>query len=408
MEQPPAKRHNAGYNPPPQTAVWEQTLARDHTDPQPLPDQSLTCTFKDGTKKVLVARTREWARLVPPPYRGSIEYIRPRDGGPILVTVLRGYDGARGQLLAVALEKTFGVDVLSGKGSKNKCSYPLEDRRITTDMGNYDSCSLNGDLFIKLLPLLGAGHGGNFDGDSEHAAWVTPLLDAALAAAGRPAAPAHVGSVQIIRYRAAGCKLPPKKTHKSALTFYKAATKYDARAGLGDNAANGDVIKHQNEQWKALDAATRRPYEALAEVDRARGDSLHMHVDQDKHASNVLLLALGDTRRMVFCRGAKCRRLACCDKVPGLAAARAAMPKGLAKDRALDELNAAKAAWRTADCKSCAEFDFKSGDVLVFDGSPAADVAHGVLDTLAGTGPAELPDWAKGCAVSLQYRQRRK
>ena len=111
---------------------------------------------------------------------------------------------------------------------------------------------------------------------------------------------------------------------------------------------------------------------------------------------------------MVFCRGAKCRRLACCDKVPGLAAARAAMPKGLAKDRALDELNAAKAAWRTADCKSCAEFDFKSGDVLVFDGSPAADVAHGVLDTLAGTGPAKLPDWAKGCAVSLQYRQRRK
>ena len=104
----------------------------------------------------------------------------------------------------------------------------------------------------------------------------------------------------------------------------------------------------------------------------------------------------------------RCRRLACCDKIPGLAAARAAMPKGLAKDRALDELNAAKAAWRTADCKSCAEFDFKSGDVLIFDGSPAADVAHGVLDTLAGTGPAGLPDWAKGCAVSLQYRQRRK
>ena len=170
MEQPPAKRHNTGYNPPPPTAEWVQTLARDHTDPQPLPRQSLTCTFKDGTKKVLEARTLE----------------------------------------------------------------------------------------------------------------------------------------------------------------------------------------------------------------------------------------------LVFCRGAKCRRLACCDKVPGLAAARAAMPKGLAKDRALDELNAAKAAWRTTDCESCAEFDFKSGDVLIFDGSPAADVAHGVLDTLAGTGPAELPDWAKGCAVSLQYRQRRK
>ena len=72
MEQPPAKRHNAGYNPPPQTAVWEQTLDIKHTDPQPLPCQSLTCTFKDGTTKTLVARTREWAPLVPPPYHSSI------------------------------------------------------------------------------------------------------------------------------------------------------------------------------------------------------------------------------------------------------------------------------------------------------------------------------------------------
>ena len=408
MEQLPAKRHNTGYNPPPPTAEWVQTLALDHTDPQPLPRQRLTCTFKDGTKKVLEARTLEWAPFLPTPCRGTIEYIRPRDGGPILATVLRGYDGARGQLLATALEKTLGVDVLSGRGTKNQCSDPLEDRRITTDLGNFDSCSINGSKFIKLWPLMGAGHGGNFDGDSERATWVTPFFEAALAAAGRPAAPEHLGSLQLLRYRAAGCKLRPTKSHPSALTLYKAATKYNARAELGDNAANGDVIKHQTEQWKALDAAARRPYEALAEADRARGDSLHIHVDQDKRASTVLLLALGDTRRMVFCRGATCRRLACCDKIPGLAAARAAMPKGLAKDRALDELNVAKAAWRTADCKSCAEFEFKSGDVLVFDGSPAADVAHGVLDTLAGTGPAELPDWAKGCAVSLQYRQRRK
>jgi len=304
MEQPPAKRHNSGHNPPPQTATWTQTLAKDHTDPQPLPAQTLECIYKDGTKKTLVARTLAWAPLGPPPYRGTIEYIRPRDGGPILVTVLRGYDGARGQLLAAALEKTFGVDLLSGKGTKNKCSVPLEDRRITTDLGNFDSCSLNGSKFIKLLPLFGAGHGGNYDGDSEHSAWVTPLLDAALAAAGRPAAPEHEGSLQLLRYRAAGCKLPPTKTHPSALSFYKAATKYAVRAELGDNAASGDVIKHQNEQWKALDAAARRPYEARAEADRARGDSLHIHVDQDKRASNVLLLALGDTRRMVFCRGA--------------------------------------------------------------------------------------------------------
>ena len=133
-----------------------------------------------------------------------------------------------------------------------------------------------------------------------------------------------------------------------------------------------------------------------------------MHVDQDKHASNVILLALGDTRRMVFCRGAKCRRLACCDKVPGLAAARAAMPKGLAKDRALDELRGGKAAWRTADCKSCAEFDFKSGDVLVFDGSPAADVAHGVPDSSPGPGPRSCRTGPRAARRIAQYRQRRK
>ena len=244
MEQPPAKRHNSGHNPPPPTAEWVQTLAKDHTDPQPLPDQRLTCIFKDGTKTVRVARTLEWRPFGPPPYRGSIEYIRPRDGGPILVTVLRGYDGARGQLLAAALVKTFGVDVLSGKGTKNKCSKALEDRSITTDQGNFDKCSLLKDPFVKLWPHRGTGHGGNYDGDDENAAWVTPLLDAALAAAGRPAAPAHVGSVQIIRYRAAGCKLAPTKSRRSALTFYKDATKYDARAELGDNAANGEVLKH--------------------------------------------------------------------------------------------------------------------------------------------------------------------
>ena len=173
MEQPPAKRHNAGYNPPPPTAEWVQTLALDHTDPQPLPRQSLTCILKDGTKTVRVAQTLEWAPFGLPPYRGTMEDIKTSDGSTV-ATVLRGYDGARGQLLAAALEKTFGVDVLSGRGSKNKCSAPLEDRRITTDLGNYDSCSLNGDNFIKLLPLMGAGHGGNYDGDSLWTAFTLP------------------------------------------------------------------------------------------------------------------------------------------------------------------------------------------------------------------------------------------
>ena len=141
MEQP-AKRHNSGYNPPPPTAEWVQTLARDHTDPQPLPDQILTCTFKDGTKKVLEARTLEWAPFGPSPYRGSIEYIRPRDGGPILATVLRGYDGARGQLLAAALVKTFGVDVLSGSSTRLRPrGAPRTASRAPSSSSNRATCS---------------------------------------------------------------------------------------------------------------------------------------------------------------------------------------------------------------------------------------------------------------------------
>ena len=39
-------------------------------------------------------------------------------------------------------------------------------------------------------------------------------------------------------------------------------------------------------------------------------------------------------------------------------------------------------------------------------GNPAADVAHGALDTLAESTcpPEELPEWARGCRVSLQFR----
>ena len=42
-------------------------------------------------------------------------------------------------------------------------------------------------------------------------------------------------------------------------------------------------------------------------------------------------------------------------------------------------------------------------------GNPAADVAHGALDTLdeSACPPEELPEWARGCRVSLQYRVNR-
>ena len=347
--EPPARR--ARPNPPPAVAEWRQTLSKGHTDPKALPGQELTCHWKEGPDEVRVSRTPHWSPFEPGTFRGTAETIRA--GGVPVATLLRNFDGQNGRHLAARLEGTYGVDVLSGRGTQNKCSDALEDRRITTDRGNFDSCSLHKDTFAKLWPLLGSEHGGNADGDVENAAWAAPLLDGALAAADRPPASLEDGgSVQILRFRSADCALAPKKKGKAS-------------------------------------------------------DTLHMHVDQDFAASTIVLLSLGDTARMVFDRGVGCRRLACCDRVPGLAKRRADLPPGEEKKRALDEINVAKTAWLEEACPTCAEFDLNSGDVLLFDGAPTAGVAHGVLGTRAGTAPGGMPAWAIGCRVSLQYRQRR-
>ena len=55
-------------------------------------------------------------------------------------------------------------------------------------------------------------------------------------------------------------------------------------------------------------------------------------------------------------------------------------------------------------CDSCRELELRSGDVMIFSGDPHTQLAHGVYDTIANTGPAELPPWAHGCRVSVQYR----
>ena len=62
--------------------------------------------------------------------------------------------------------------------------------------------------------------------------------------------------------------------------------------------------------------------------------------------------------------------------------------------------------WHKTSCDSCVELELRSGDILLFNGTKADDIAHGAMDTLAGTGPEGLPPWAQGCRVSLQYRVR--
>ena len=62
--------------------------------------------------------------------------------------------------------------------------------------------------------------------------------------------------------------------------------------------------------------------------------------------------------------------------------------------------------WHRTGCASCVELELRSGDLLLFKGNPAHDVAHGALDTVADTGPEDMPTWAQGCRVSMQYRVR--
>ena len=80
--------------------------------------------------------------------------------------IMRDVDNARGRTLAQSLEGAYGIDVLSERGSDNKCSSALYHAdRAAQDRGNGDTCVWFKDGFRKLWPLMGHGHGGNFDGD---------------------------------------------------------------------------------------------------------------------------------------------------------------------------------------------------------------------------------------------------
>ena len=113
------------------------------------------------------------------------------------------------------------------------------------------------------------------------------------------------------------------------------------------------------------------------------GDTLHMHVDQDSDVDRVVLISIGCTSRMVIDDKRTCQRIGHCE-----------MNMVTAHD---------KDQWKEP-CKTCQVIEVKSGDVVIFDGHPSANVAHGILDTLDEPDIEGLPLWAQGCRVSVQYR----
>jgi hypothetical protein len=123
--------HRAIRAPAPE-AKWVGHLDPKHTDPQPLPGQTLTFRQKDWPPGKWEVRSSSEAFVpfaVPPalaqPGGGPhIEVYRHRREGKVLGVVLRNADGEHGHSLARSLQGVYGSHVLGGKGTNNNCVYP--------------------------------------------------------------------------------------------------------------------------------------------------------------------------------------------------------------------------------------------------------------------------------------------
>ena len=373
---------------PPASARWVGQLDPKHTDPQPLPGQTLTYRQKDWPPHKWEVRTSDEIFTpfeVPAALaQAEVEVYRHKTRGQVLGVVLRDVDGEQGRSLARSMQGVYGSHVLGGRGTNNNCSNALGE-----------TCSDNGDKFRKIWPIRGEAAGGNHDGDTDWDRAVQALASAAIRTAGMPRDFPFLrsdtrGSVQILRFRAA--------------------------SGM---------------------PATLKPTKRMADG----GDRIHMHVDRDPLIDTVMLMALGNTAR--FSREHTARLVAPSDRSPnyvksalayltcdsgwvcavdlGACCRRTCLAKegtkcvhvgsyGQVRSKDICVCNPfgqfRRRDWHRTGCASCVELELRSGDLLLFKGNPAHDVAHGALDTVADTGPEDMPTWAQGCRVSMQYRVR--
>lgn len=123
---------------------------------------------------------------------------------------------------------------------------------------------------------------------------------------------------------------------------------------------------------------------------------------------------MGNTARFCLDLGADCHRI--CHGQDGTACEHSKSSHGQVKSKSLCVCNSKnprgqflRKKWHEEQCPTCQEFELQSGDILLFKGTKSADIAHGAVDTLSGSGPEwaqneEWAKWARGCRVSLQYR----
>jgi hypothetical protein len=127
-----------------------------------------------------------------------------------------------------------------------------------------------------------------------------------------------------------------------------------------------------------------------------------MHVHVDKPGTRwVALVAMGDSSTFVLDHAPACDR--CFMPARREASGARKIVPSLSRAGTGERLDGPKE-WHNTPCASCRELTLASGDCILFNGDPAAGVAHGCLGTQANTAPAGLPRWCYGGRVSCQYR----
>ena len=329
---------------PPTRASWKQTLKADHTDPQPLPGQTLKIKWKEKDNEIKIARTNVFVPFHKRTLGAGVvlDIIRTQD--KILGVVLRNCDGRHGLDLADSLENMMGIDVLDGRGSKNNCSNALGG-----------TCNVFCDNFTKLWPLMESGHGGNFDGQvSEQGLprifldnFVRVVVDEARAVSSANSSQAHIhkavpqlspsnlGLLQIQRYVCKGCR------------------------------------------------------------GKRKASRLHMHVDKNERSHGlVCVLSLGNS--CVFSLD---------DGSEGKCAHNLKYEKSMTSNHESGKrMGEDLKRWDELHCETCQNIELHSGDVLLFDGREEAKIAHGIRAVLEDTGPQDAPEWLSNCRLGVQFR----
>ena len=383
--------------------IWTQSLAKDHTHPKPLPGQELTmewtvpqryccenngtfttncrdckvCAPANGSKgylnkaknttkypRIVTSRTTQQAttqvfvpfRTIAPRKDLKANIVRSHEG-KILGVVLKNWDGQRGLDLANALENMMGSDVLGGGGTSNICSNALGG-----------TCTKFCDNFIKLWPLMGSGHGGNYDGHTHTTGLPRFFLEHFVKHAATIARTELAKNEETENVNAV--PLPCTTSNKGLLQIQR-------------------YVQAKAKKWHKRNASR-----------------LHPHVDKNKESDGlVVVLSLGNTVKFLLDDGNVCQhnlKYKCSMTSSNESGRRDEKDSHhyTLKGNKTEDLKT----WSNYPCEFCQTIELESGDVLLFDGREDAQIAHGILEVCPNSAPNGCPDWLTDSRIGVQFR----